>query len=262
MPTEADLCELMDRLGRREDGFVALGTGYELYRAALQDGLVKEGDQGQSTVALWFGKLISDGRAGFRSRHLGAREVPPGVSWGLRELQDHSDFFLTSDGREDARETRRLADQAASTELLVEVLPAQQVQALPSDVRAAVGGHLHDLRASLHSGDHATSIGAAKEFVESAAKACLNRAGETFESSDTVRQLYRRAVELTRSQRGATSAGDAAAAMTATVVRLAELRNAQGSGHGRIEPTSAQRADARAAAHLSITAVAYLFEGT
>jgi hypothetical protein len=76
VPTEAHLCELMGRLGRRDGGFVALGTGWGLYRAAVADGLVVADDQGQRTVAFWLGKLISDGRAGFRSRHLGAREVP------------------------------------------------------------------------------------------------------------------------------------------------------------------------------------------
>src|SRR5262249_47288371 len=118
LPTESDLCELMDRLARREGSFLALETGWELYRAAVEDGLVAPDEHGQPTVARWLGNLIRDGRAGFRSRHLGAPETPPGVIWGLRELSDHSGFFLTASGRDDARETRRLAEREEAARLL------------------------------------------------------------------------------------------------------------------------------------------------
>ena len=262
MPSEAHLCELMERLGRRDDGFVALDAAWGLYRAAVDDGLVSADEHGQNTVGYWFGKLLNDGRAGFRSRHLGAHPVPPGVSWGSRELNDHSGFFLTSSGREDARETRRLPEEAAAQELIADVIASDPARSLPSSARDALEQHFESVRAALLRGEYAATIGAAKEFVESASKAALLMAGEPIDDKATLRQLYRRAIDASRTSSIPPSAADAAAAMSTTVARLAQLRNAEGSGHGRIAPSNADRADAHAAVRLAVAAAAYLFEGT
>src|SRR4051812_36019037 len=123
MPTAADLNELMDRLSRSDDGFVALGQGYELYRAVYEEGLVAHRDM--ATVGRWLGELVRDGRVSFRTHAGGSPEPPPGVTWGERELQDHYDYFLTADGRADAREARRLRQDRAAEETLAGVVGPQ-----------------------------------------------------------------------------------------------------------------------------------------
>lgn len=106
----------------------------------------------------------------------------------------------------------------------------------------AVGRPLRDLRAALDERP-AAAVGAAKEIVEAACKVVLAERGETADARSSLSAL------LTRARRAAgVSDGGLGRSLAAAVQRLAELRNAAGGGHGRVDAPDVDVGEARLAA--------------
>jgi len=258
VPTASDLCELIDRLQRSADGLSSLETGYALYEAAVQDGLVESGVSGQGVIAGWVGDLVNDDRLRPTSRAGGSPEAPMGMSWGDAQLQSHYRYRLTDGGRVDARETRHLRRQRTVEHLLAGIVNEDSLATLSQPARDAVDHHLQTVRRAIERDDPAAVIGAAKELVEAAAKIVLARAGVQPNARASLGQLYRQALVATgRSDQeapGFTMSRGAAS----LIDRLAQLRNKHGSGHGRPQPPDAEQRDGRLAARVAVAATEYL----
>jgi len=259
--TAADLCELIDRLQRSANGSMSLETGYALYEAVVRDGLVEAGPNTQDTVAGWVGDLVNDGRLRPGSRHGGSPEVPLGVSWSDAQLQSHYRYRLTDGGRADARETRQLRREQDVDRLLTAAVGEDLLAALPQAARESLEHHLAAVRGALERDDPSAAIGAAKEFVESAAKIALLQAGTQPPAAANLGQLYRQALTCTGRHDPADPGFTMARGAAALVDRVAEMRNKHGSGHGRPQPPDAEARDARLAAQIAIAVTVYLIAG-
>ena len=86
------------------------------------------------------------------------------------------------------------------------------------------------------------AVGAAKDLAEAACKVMVDRAGEKPASS--LPALFKQALDIGGRD---DAAGDVGRSLAGTVQRLAELRNAAGSGHGRAEQPTVTARDARLA---------------
>ena len=103
--------------------------------------------------------------------------------------------------------------------------------------------------------DPAGVIGSSKELVESVCKVVLDDYGVDYSNKDDALALYKKvaivlklnAESVPESARGSEAAQGALRAMTTTVQRLAELRNALGTGHGRSQRSVALARHARLA---------------
>jgi hypothetical protein len=123
--------------------------------------------------------------------------------------------------------------------------------------RGALSAPLRQLQAALDS-DHApTAIGAAKDLVEAACKVSLQRRQQEVPSSMSLTDLYKR----TLPEMADPSAVALGRSLTATVQRLAEFRNAAGSGHGRASAPEVGATDARLAASASMAIAEYVLGG-
>ena len=247
--TAADLNELMDRLARDPTRESALAQGYSLYLAAQQAGLVENGDAAR--VGFWVGQLVRDGRVGSGPR-LGRRDpVPPGVAWGDAELQEHTNFYVTASGRDDAAEHRRMR-AAAAADAVLEGAVGEVWNQLSPEARAALSTHAARLREALEREDHARAIGAAKELVESGTKVAL--AGSDDESDKgKLPALFKRACVARGLPLSEVTQG-----LVSTLHGLAQLRN-DNDGHGRAVPPPATAAQAAVSALAAMAALTYLF---
>lgn len=228
-PTASDLCELLDRIARSPDTVFALDGGWSLYGAVQDAGFVPAGQA--DTVAWLVGELVTDGRLAFRSR-LGAGQPtpPPGVSWVSHDLQNHVGYRLTSDGRRDAETTRKLRREREVGEALAGTLPREELRALGSAGAAAVAQHATELEVALLDGRWAAAVGASKDLVESTAHAVLAARGEPMPPATKVTSLIRAALDADDER----APGWTLARGIANVTQgLSELRNEEGSGHGR-----------------------------
>lgn len=238
---------------------MSLETGHALYEAVIQDGLLEPGPNTQGTVASWVGELVNDGRLRPGSRHGGSPEVPLGVSWSDAQLQSHYRYRLTDGGRADSRETRRLHRQHDVDHLLAAAVGDHSLVTLSRPARDALAHHLTAVRGALERDDPSAAIGAAKEFVEAAAKIVLLRGvGAQPSAAANLGQLYRQALTSAGRHDPADPGFTMARGAAALVDRLAELRNKHGSGHGRTQPPGAEERDARLAAQIAIAVTVYL----
>lgn len=101
-----------------------------------------------------------------------------------------------------------------------------------------------NLATALDNERHVAAVGAAKDLAEAACKVMVDRAGAKPASS--LPALFKQALDVAGRNDAATNVGKS---LAATVQRLAELRNAVGSGHGRAEQPTVTAGDARLAAN-------------
>jgi hypothetical protein len=97
-------------------------------------------------------------------------------------------------------------------------------------------------------GDVEGTVGMAKEMAETVAKAVVDALGRTYGSNVDMPKLARQVLDLFKAEpaglQGRPSLGRLGGGLTSTVVGLAELRNTDGTGHGRALPSDLDPAHA------------------
>jgi hypothetical protein len=255
--TALDLCELIDRLIRFGGISRGFGTGYQLFEAARDAGLVGATESG--VVGMWVGELVDDGLVTHQGRVGGSPPVPRGVIWGDRELQEHSGYRVTAEGRAEADRTRRLRRELYAERVLAGQLALDGDALVDPEGRAAIVGHADAMQRALAEERWSECVSAAKNLVESAAKAVLSARGEPPPAGG---------VKLSGVYRDALGAGDDDAAgwtltrgLVGLVQGLAELRNSMGAGHGHAEARDAGRAEGELAAGAAVILARHVVRG-
>ena len=212
-------------------------------------------------AARWTGTLVDLGYLRHQPRSAGdVRIEVPGTSWDQGQASRYHDYRLTSAGREEADRIRRRHRETETDAALGARLPALIQPWMDDSQRRAVTTPLAQLQAALDTRDDNAAIGAAKDLIESACRITLDRAGATAPSGTPLPSLFKLAVE-SAAQANAVSAMDLGRGLTAVVQRIAELRNAAGSGHGRASAPDIELRDARLAAASSTAVASYLLSG-
>lgn len=203
-------------------------SGFEMHNIARAAGLATDGNP---IAANWTGQLIELEYLVHGPKSLGdPRPLLPGRMWSDADLQRFNDYRVTSKGREEADRVRRQRRERRTDAALGLAPPGLTPAWMRVDQRRAVAAPLKSLRAALDSNDNAAAIGAAKDLVEAACKIRIENCGGTFSRTDSLPTLCKAACQTNGSQG---SGAELARSLTATVQRLAELRNIAGAGHGR-----------------------------
>jgi hypothetical protein len=255
-PTPPQILELIDRMYRDPLRRSELGSGWNLYQAAVREQLTPEGDI--DAVARCVGELVEDGLVAFR---MSTGQSPPGAMWGSQELQQHHEYRPTAAGQAAASRTR--AEQIATRHaaVLEGKLHLADHRGLDPGARAALQQHAVALEQALATSP-AAAVGAAKDLVEAACKVVLTASGSTPRRRANLPELFKQAAAASPAVQGA--APDVAGARTmirsllAAVHGLAEMRNTAGAGHGRDEPSAADDQHARLAAGIAVALAEWL----
>ena len=234
-----DFLELLDR-HTRESPVGEVPDGSEMRTLAVEGGLAEAGDN--NPAARWTGELVD---LGYVKPHTSfvPRMVPDGVLWGDRELNSFGRYRVLPPGREEAERIRRHRREQATDVALGRELPVFRHAWLADAQRQALARPLHDLRAALDDNRAPAAVGAAKELVEAACKVVLAHLGKQPPAGASLPTLFKDA----RNAAGV-SDGDLGRSLSATVERLAALRNVVGSGHGRANEPEVSVGEARLAA--------------
>jgi hypothetical protein len=128
-----------------------------------------------------------------------------------------------------------------------------------------VDQHLERMRLNIDR-DTPAVIGAAKELLESVCKLVLEDAGVAYEASAGLQDLYRAAAKELRlsrdsvpgSAKGSEAAQRTLQGLVTAVQNLAELRNALGLGHGRVQHVPVLERHARLAMNASRSVADFL----
>jgi hypothetical protein len=247
-PTASDLCATLDRISRSADNAAALDNGFALYEAVRDSGEFRA--ISIETVARLVGDLVTGGELAFRSKHPGSRTPPPGVGWTSSDLQSHLRYSLTEAGRREADRARRLRRDHAAGNALEGRFADGELDVLGPDGAEAVLHHVAELETALRESRWPAAVGAAKDLVESAAHAALAARGEPAAPRTKLQVLVRTAVAAEAEP----YTGWSLSRSVATVAQsLGELRNAEGSGHGRAAPPQVTAVEAEFAAAISVS---------
>jgi hypothetical protein len=243
MPSSREfLVALDDHLTERDlDSVIYGATMYEIASAASLCAA------GSEQAAQWTGLLVTAGYVAHGPKGAGdPQPLPPGM-WSSHDMQRVSDYRLTGEGRAEAERVRRrqrekFADAAMGGPLAVLMTPSMneaQSRGLTDPLRR--------LRTALEGEHHSDAIGAAKDLLEAACRVRLEVAGEGMTASDrsSLPTLFKHALSCSE---GRNLGDDLAKSLTATVGRLAELRNDAGAGHGRADQPQIKPQTARLAA--------------
>jgi hypothetical protein len=254
MPNHLDFLRALDDHIRGSSlGMVMQGS--ELHTIAQHAGLIPWGDQ---TAARWTGQLVA---LGYVTWHLQSgsdrRPIPVGTLWTPEDIQRFGDYMVTASGHAEADRIRRQEREAATDAALGAVLPQLLRPWMDGHQQRVIAEPLRSLRAALDSEQHPTAVGAAKDLVEATCKMLLLRANEQPAAGAALPTLLKAALEATATEHSEPS-GDLARSLTATVQRLAELRNAAGAGHGHAAAPLLHARDARLAASAATAIVAFL----
>jgi hypothetical protein len=247
------LVVLDDYIRGRPDGCVR--GGYEMHEIARQAGLVEPGHE---IAANWAGILVEHGYLSHGPRSMGDRRVEvPGRVWDSTQVQRYADYRLTSSGREEADRLRRQAREQRTDAALgngfARIAPAW----LSESQKGAIAEPIGALRAALDANRHGDAIGAAKDLVEAACKISIERAGVPVSGNQSLPALFKQACSANRDD--GSVGEDLGRSLTTTVLRLAELRNAAGAGHGRASVPDRSAREAHLAASAACGVVAFLF---
>lgn len=226
--------------------------GHELHAIAHNAGLVSPGDQ---SAARWAGELVALGYITHGPLGLGDRRPLPLGPYAPEDLSRVSDWRITGAGRAEADRIRRQRREELTDASLAGTLPNLMGGVVDDRQRAAIATPFAHLRAALDGGHHAAAVGAAKDLVEAAAKVCLERGGTGAPSNTALPALFKEAL---RASPAADPASELGRSLAATVQRLAELRNAAGSGHGRASQPAVSARDARLAASAACALAIFL----
>ena len=254
MPNHLDFLRALDEHVRGSSlGMVS--QGHELHTVAQTAGLVAWPDQ---AAARWTGQLIHLGYVSCTGRGIGdVRPVPIGPMWAPEDIQRFHDYMVTVTGHAEADRIRRLEREAATGSALGAVVPQLIRSWMDEAQQRAIAGPLRSLRAALDAEQHATAVGAAKDLVEAACKMLLVRAGEPATAGGALPALFGTAYRAVATD-PLDPASNLGRSLTATVQRLAELRNLAGAGHGHASPPVVHARDARLAAGAATSTTAFL----
>lgn len=112
----------------------------------------------------------------------------------------------------------------------------------PPSARAAIDQAVERVTRSSDADDIEATIGASKELVETVAKVVINALGGTYGSSAELPKLAKETLTALKLHPGGLQDRDSlrklSQALIATVNALAELRNSDGTGHGRAFPSN------------------------
>lgn len=133
---------------------------------------------------------------------------------------------------------------------------------IPERHRDALQAQLQRLERALAARDVEQIVGTAKDWVEAVAKVVLDLFGWTYSSGDSVLQLATRAQQAMelhpRAFQGRPPLQDLLQSLLRIASALAELRNRDGTGHGRSETTDLVPANARVAAEAALAWVRWI----
>jgi hypothetical protein len=122
------------------------------------------------------------------------------------------------------------------------VFDSANLAELPASARTAIQNALERVERASGAGDVEQIIGTSKELVETVAKAAINALGRTYGSNAEMSTLaHETLVALGMHPTGLSdrpSLRKLASALASTVNALAELRNSDGTGHGRAVPSN------------------------
>jgi hypothetical protein len=122
---------------------------------------------------------------------------------------------------------------------------------MTADQQRAIGVPLTQIQTALDDGHAAAVIGAAKDLVEAACKVGLERAGQEVPHDASLPTLFKLTHAATDPYADI-SGRDLGRSLASAVQRLAELRNAAGTGHGRASVPDVAARDSRLAASSSM----------
>jgi hypothetical protein len=180
--------------------------------------------------------------------------------WGGEEFSRYHDYRVTPAGREEAERIRRRERELASDATLGAHFPMLMKAWMNEAQRRALAMPLKNLRAALDRGEAPATIGAAKDLVETACKLSLEHAGTEIPARASLPGLFKLAQSALAGD-AKTASNDLARSVTAAVQRLAELRNAAGTGHGRALVTDVAERDARLAASCGVAISEFVLTG-
>ncbi len=232
-------------------GFVIYG--HELFGIAQQAGLIAPADQ---SPARWTGELVALGYMSHGPLGLGDRRPLPPGAYASEDLSRVSDYRITATGRAEADRIRRQRREAATDAALNGVFPTRMHPSMSDAQRGAVSVPLINLRAALDHAQHAAAVGSAKDLTEAACKVAIECAGATPPANASLPTLFKEAATW----RGGDASAEFGRSLSATVQRLAELRNAVGSGHGRAVQPDVTARDARLAASAACGLAGFLLD--
>lgn len=229
--------------------------GYEMHEIAREAGLAEPGHE---VAANWAGILVELEYLTHGPLSMGDRRpVIPGRMWDSTQVQRFADYRLTPKGREEADRLRRQARERRTDAALGNAFPQLAPAWLSESQRPAIAEPIGALQAALDTNRYGDAIGAAKDLVEAACLISIERAGQSVAPNQSLPTLFKHACSAGRVE---TSVGDGVGrSLTATVQRLAELRNTAGAGHGRASVPDRSAREARLAASAACGVAAFLF---
>lgn len=257
LANEFDLLVALDDHTRDSSSGCVSGWA-DLLSIVQRDGL---SDRAHEEAARWTGTLVELGYLRHQPKSLGdSRPEIPGTSWDQGQVSRYHDYRLTASGREEADRIRRREREIGTDVALGSRLPALVRPWMTESQARAIAMPLAQLQAALDRQDDNAAIGAAKDLIESACLVTLEHAARNAPSAASLPSLFKLASESTT--QADVSATDLGRGLAATVQRVAELRNAAGSGHGRASAPDVAHRDARLAATASTAVASYLLAGT
>jgi len=216
--------------------------GHELEGIARAAGLIPPDDQ--YSPARWAGECVAHGYITHNPPGGGDRRPVPSGAYTADELRRFTDWRITPSGRTEADRLRRQRREELTDAALGGLIPKLTLAQMSESQRRAITVPLANLAAALDNERHVAAVGAAKDLAEAACRVVVDCAGAKPASS--LPALFKQALDAAGRDDAATNVGKS---LAATVQRLAELRNAVGSGHGRAEQPTVTARDARLAAN-------------
>ena len=214
--------------------------GHELEDIAKAAGLMAADDQ--YSAARWAGECVAYGYITHNPPGGGDLRPVPSGAYTADELRRFSDWRITPTGRSEADRLRRQRREELTDAALGGLISKLALAQMSEPHRRAITMPLANLAAALDNERHVAAVGAAKDLAEAACKVIVDRGGEKPASS--LPALFKQTLDVAGRD---DAAGDVGKSLAATVQRLAELRNAAGSGHGRAHQPAVTARDARLA---------------
>lgn len=225
-----------------------------MHGIAQDAGLVEPGHE---VAANWAGILVELEYLMHGPISMGdVRPVPPGRMWDSSQVQRFNDYRLTPKGREEADRLRRQAREVHTDAALGSKFPHLVSPWMSESQRHAIAESVAALQAALDTGRAGDAIGAAKDLVEAACKIVIERSNQSTSRNQSLPALFKQAISV--EGRTPSVADEVGVSMTAVVQRLAELRNAAGSGHGRASVPDRSAREALFAASAACGIAAFL----
>lgn len=117
-------------------------------------------------------------------------------------------------------------------------MPAASASALPRTAREAIAAAEERVARAVAAADVEGIVGASKDFVETVAKVVLDVLGQSYGSDTPVQKLAALSMKGLKIAEERPALGRLAGSMAAAAGAIGELRNSDGTGHGRSSPST------------------------